>query len=195
MRTLIFDTETTGMVNHKVPNPTKQPYPVQLACIITEGPKIMSSLKVYVDPGVPVGDGAFKTHGITEEVIKKYGISLKAATALFINFIKRCDRIVAHNLDFDVIITEAMIIRTMAKFDLDNYRKIPRVCTMISTTEVCKIPGKYGYKWPSLEEAYKHMVDPNGFVGAHDAMTDVMACRRILQALEEGSHPLLKGKR
>lgn len=196
MVSLVFDCETTGMVNHKSPDHTVQPYPVQLACILIRDNQIMNMASIIVNPSVPVEAGAAAVHGITQEVIDRVGIPLKAATGLFINFLNKADRIVAHNIDFDLIITEAMIYRTLADYQMDRFRSIPRVCTMNSTTDICKLPGKFGkYKWPKLEEAYKYMVDPKGFEGAHDALTDVIACWKVLKVLEEKGYPLLRGKR
>lgn len=196
MVNLIFDTETTGLVNHKSPDHTIQPYPVQLACLLTENGKVLNMASVLVNPGVPIEKGAAEVHKITDELVQKSGLSLKAATGLFINFLNMADRIVAHNSDFDIIVTEAMILRTLADFDIDRYREKPRVCTMHSTTSICKIPGKFGkYKWPKLDEAYRKLVDPRGFSGAHDALQDVLACWKVLQKLEEKGLPLLKGSR
>lgn len=195
MRSLIFDTETTGMVNHKTPDHTVQPHPVQLACILVQDSKIMSMASIIINPGVPVESAAAAIHGITQEVIEEIGMPLKAATGLFLNFLNRADRIVAHNIDFDLIITEAMLYRTLADYDMDKFRAVPRVCTMQSTTDICKIPGKFGYKWPKLDEAYRKLVDPAGFKGAHDALSDVMACWRLLRVLEDKGVPLKKGKR
>ena len=59
---------------------------------------------------------------------------------------------------------------------------------MEATTDICKIPPPRGsgYKWPKLEEAYRILVDPVGFEGAHDAMVDVEACRKVFYALKNG---------
>ena len=195
MRTLVFDTETTGMVNHKTPDHTVQPYPVQLACILVENDKVMNMANVIINPEVPVESAAAAIHGITQKVITAVGLPMKAATGLFLNFLNRADRIVAHNIDFDLIITEAMLYRTLADYDMNKFRAVPRVCTMQSTTDICKLPGKFGYKWPKLDEAYRKLVDPAGFKGAHDALSDVMACWRLLRVLEEKGVPLKKGKR
>lgn len=195
MRSLIFDTETTGMVNHKTPDHTVQPHPVQLACILVQDTKILSMASIIINPGVPVESAAAAIHGITQEVIEEVGMPLKAATGLFLNFLVRADRIVAHNIDFDLIITEAMLFRTLADYDMDKFRAVPRVCTMQSTTDICRIPGKFGYKWPKLDEAYRKLVDPAGFKGAHDALSDVMACWRLLRVLEDKGIQLKKGKR
>ena len=195
MRSLIFDTETTGMVNHKTPDHTVQPHPVQLACILVQDTKILSMASIIINPGVPVESAAAAIHGITQEVIEEVGMPLKAATGLFLNFLNRADRIVAHNIDFDLIITEAMLYRTLADYDMDKFRAVPRVCTMQSTTDICRIPGKFGYKWPKLDEAYRKLVDPAGFKGAHDALSDVLACWKVLRVLEDKGIQLKKGKR
>lgn len=195
MITMIFDTETTGKANHKVPDPTVQPYPVQLACALIHNDKVVNLASVIVNPGVPIEEEASGVHGIDDETAKTFGLSLQAASGLFLNFLNKADRIVAHNVDFDIIVAEAMIYRVNADFNMDKFREKPRVCTMISATDICKIPGKYGYKWPKLEEAYKILVDPEGIRGAHDALVDVMACWKILKALENLSIPLQRGKR
>jgi len=55
---------------------------------------------------------------------------------------------------------------------------------------IMKLPGKYGYKFPTLDEAYRAYVDPMGFEGAHDAMKDVEACAAVLWAIEDNGFPL-----
>ncbi len=195
MISLIFDTETTGKANFKIPDPTIQPYPVQMACVLAQDNKIMSMASVIINPEVPMDQEAAEVHGILPETIAKLGISLRAAAGIFINFLNKTDRIVAHSIDFDIIITEAMIYRAQVDYDMSKFRQVPRVCTMLSSTDVCRIPGKYGFKWPKLEEAYKILVDPAGFKGAHDALNDVVACWKILQKLEEKELPLKRGKR
>lgn len=195
MVTLFFDTETTGLVNPKLPH-DEQPHPVQLCCeLVDENKRTMNVISVIVNPGIPSHPKALEKHGITDEMTKQYGLSIKAATGLFLNFINRCDRLVAHNIDFDIIVTEAMIYRSGVNFDLNKYRSIPRVCTMKSATDVCRLPGKYGHKWPKLSEAYEHLVDPAGFSGAHDALADVRACKAVLYALEQQNLTLLPGSR
>ena len=196
MKTLIFDTETTGLADMKTIDHNKQPYPVQLACeLIDDENKTVSLISVIINPGIPIPDAASIIHGITTEKATTYGISMRAAAGLFINFLLRCDRIVAHNIDFDLIITEAMILRSDLNYDISKYKSIPRVCTMLSTMNILKLPGKYGYKWPKLDESYRHLVNPGGFSGAHDALADVRACKAILLALEAQNMELKSGKR
>lgn len=193
--TLIFDTETTGIANFKSSKHEDQPYPVQLACELVDDRKTISLFSIIVNPTIEIPKAASDVHGIDDKTAQTFGLTQRAAAGLFINLLMRCDRLCAHNIDFDLIITEAMIHRSGVSFDLAAYRKIPRVCTMQSTTMLLKLPGPYGHKWPKLDEAYKHLVDPNGFESAHDALADVRACKAVLFALEDGGHKLLRGKR
>lgn len=194
-RTLIFDTETAGICDHKTTDHEKQPHPVQLACILVQGDNVVNMASVIINPEVKIPATASAVHGITNDVADNVGIGLRAAAGLFINFLNRADRIVAHNIDFDIIVTEALLARQLPDYDLSTYRQLPRICTMLSSTELCKLPGKYGYKWPKLEEAYKLLVDPEGFEGAHDALADVKACWKLLSKLEDGGVRLVGGKR
>lgn len=198
MRTLIFDTETTGMVNFKSDDILDQPHPVQLACMIvdeSDDRKIINTASIIVapGPGVYISAEAEAVHKITGEVIKKYGLPLRAACGIFMNFVLKSDRICGHNIDFDIVVMETAL--QVCGLSLDTFRKIPRVCTMLSTIEVCRLPGKRGFKWPKLEEAYRMIVNSEGFEGAHDAMADVKACNELLGKLQQMEIKLIGGRR
>ena len=45
-----------------------------------------------------------------------------------------------------------------------------------------KAPGKRGYKWPTLQEAFTHFTGAP-FVGAHGAMADAQACREVYRRM------------
>jgi DNA polymerase III subunit epsilon len=44
-------------------------------------------------------------------------------------------------------------------------------------TNFCRLPGPYGYKWPSLQELHLKLFNEQ-FKGAHQALADVRACAR-----------------
>jgi len=90
---------------------------------------------------------------------------------------------IAHNIPFDFMVWKSMQFR--AGF-LESRRGYPRqFCTMNATTEICKLPGRFGkYKWPKLSEAYFHATGKE-LEGAHDAMVDVKACKEIFFWLKE----------
>ncbi len=52
-----------------------------------------------------------------------------------------------------------------------------RRCTMQSTTDFCRLPGPYGYKWPTLNELHVKLFRES-FSGAHRALVDVRACAK-----------------
>lgn len=55
---------------------------------------------------------------------------------------------------------------------------------MEASTPVCNIPGRYGKaKWPKLQEAHTYLLG-KPFDGAHGAMADTEACRRVFWALK-----------
>lgn len=190
MRELIFDTETTDKWNFKAGiESDKQPNVVQLAMRLVEGEKSLFTFSgVASDCGVVAAEAA-AIHGITPERSRLEGFKTATMLVIFRRMAAIADRIVAHNADFDrKVIQRAFIIN---KFELDI--QAPYVCTMKSLTDTCNLPGKYGKpKWPTLDEAYRAVVDPKGFDGAHDALADVDACWALVRACKARSIPLLE---
>lgn len=183
---LVYDTETTGMVNHKAPHTDPgQPGLVQLAAILCDETRIYASLNLIVKPfpgSPPLHPKAIEAHGITEKEIEQFGVDTKVALAMFSQMAKRSELRVAHNLAFDDKVMKANYHRLGIETSI--FDNSPFLCTMLKTTEIAKIPGKYGkFKWPQLIEAYKVLIDPEGFEGAHDAMVDTKACMEIYRYL------------
>jgi len=85
--------------------------------------------------------------------------------------------LVAHNINFDVNVVGAEMIR----LDMSADRRLKRICTMESSTNFCRLPGKFRgkFKWPSLQELHRILFNED-FDGAHDAMADVTACSKSL---------------
>lgn len=200
MNTLVFDTETTGIGPEKFIDLASEPFMVQFAAMLFEGRRPVATYASFTLPmdenlaynSIPTS-GFFIRHGFTNKRVKEFGRSYEEVLAEFHSMMARADRIIAHNLVFDERILEATYrrISTGTRGQQSNmrpytqtYRKLPRFCTMRSLTDVLKIPGPYGNKWPTLEEAYKALVDPKGFTG-HDALNDVRATAAVLWAMEE----------
>lgn len=112
----------------------------------------------------------------------KYGIKLERVIKLFIDLADRAELLVAHNYSFD----EKMVRRELHHLTLPSLaeamRARPNYCTMKSSTDILKIPGLRGYKWPKLQEAHVHFLGRE-FDGAHDAMADVRACAAVYFAM------------
>lgn len=193
-RVLLFDTETTGLVDYKRPlNDARQPRLVQLAYILaTEDGRIIEERNMLFSPLLfpeeqyKIPQDAFNVHGIDTEFAVDNGWQQNYAPVIFNNIIKKADVLVAHNIKYDISIMKTAYSRFMPKEDLDYLSSKDIYCTMNGSINLVKMPptrsmlmyGKKGYKNPSLADAYKHFFNEK-IEGAHDAMVDVKACSRI----------------
>ncbi len=174
---LFFDTETTGKANMQLPatHPT-QPRLVQLACILAEGEDELAVLSCIVKPfGFEIPKQASDVHGITMEMARRDGVDVSVALAMFKEFAAKATQYVAHNIAFDLLV--------MSRELLGKWHPLPTFCTMEAMTPICELPGPYGFKWPRLAEAYQHAFN-EPLVGAHDALADVRACKRLYDWLQ-----------
>lgn len=200
MRILVFDTETNGLPPSYPKHISEQPFMVQMACILFEDERPVGHFSSFCVPEDENGkrhfipkEDFFIEHGLTDEVINSVGQSYKVVVPVVNNLIKRCDFMVAHNAPFDDQIVKAAYWR--ANFDTKLWSSKPLICTCRMLENVLKLPPpswkKTGYKFPNLDEAYRALVHPEGFVGAHDAMNDVMACAKVFFAARKKEIPSL----
>jgi hypothetical protein len=75
-------------------------------------------------------------------------------------------------MSFDENVLGAEFLRAGMANPLPTMR---RVCTMKTSTDYCELPGRYGYKWPTLEELYRVLFN-RGLQNYHTALADVRAC-------------------
>ena len=194
MPLLFFDTETTGFVDKdKDLTHEDQPYVLQLAALLDddEGNTVSAINVILNTESGPVPSGAAGVHGITEEKYKAFGIKPLTALATFNGLAQRATTLVGHNISYDLGMLKIAYAREgkLSNYSDDVGRK-PTFCTMQETTDIVKIPNPRSrsgqYKWPKLEEAYRVLVSPDGFEGAHDALADVRATREIFYSLRKG---------
>lgn len=183
---LFFDTETTGKADFNAePHAPHQPRLVQFAGLLADddGNEVSSANLIIKPDGFSIPESASAIHGVTTEKAFAVGVDCAVARKIFLNWWACSKLIVAHNINFDLLIMEGELFRKAGG------RKPwgePRdtFCTMQAMTPVCKIPGKYGdYKWPKLQEAYRHCFGCD-FDGAHNAMADVIACSKVYKWLK-----------
>lgn len=192
---LFFDTETTGLFQDRLPvDDPSQPYIVQLAAqLCEEDGDPVAGFSFIVDPGIAshgltIPEAASKVHGITDERAIQFGVSSEFALSAFTHLYQRADVVCAHNIKFDRGVVEAAIAR--------HYQKVmplrkPLFCTMEAATPIINLPptermramGMTKPKPPRLEECVRHFFG-EALEGAHDAMIDVIACRRVYMHLK-----------
>lgn len=182
---LFFDTETTGLPKSwKAPVTQLHNWPrlVQLAWALydNEGNLRAQKDQIIKPVGFRIPIGASRVHGITTERAMEEGENLMEVLTEFEEKIKESTFLVAHNMSFDEKIMGAEFLRN----GFQNW--IPyknTICTMKASTDFCRIPGNYGYKWPKLEELYFHLFGED-FSDAHNAAADIAATSRCFWELK-----------
>jgi DNA polymerase III epsilon subunit-like protein len=181
-----FDTETTGVpLNYKAPSSDTNNWPrlVQLAWILTdeEGNRIHTGNLIVKPEDFIIPTDATRVHGITTQRAKEEGVPLAEVIEQFNADLDVANYIVGHNVDFDKKIVGAEMIRLGMKDIMDSKKSY---CTMQSSIDFCKIPGKYGYKYPKLQELYKKLFGSE-FDNAHDALSDIEATEKCFWELRK----------
>lgn len=182
-KSLIFDTETTGMILRDQPATVfGQPDMVQICAQLWDDDpqEMIEGFTQYVIPEKVIHPKAFQAHGISLEICQEKGIAPNLMLDHFLQLVEKADTIVAFNIAFDKKIIETAMYRQKKRMSLFTGK--PMFCAMLAASNIMKIPNPRfpgEYKWPNQMEAYKHFVDPKGFDNAHDAEADVTACARI----------------
>ena len=180
MPELFFDVETTGLPPRKANPETFEQYDgcrvVSIAWVLRDDKTVYSQRYSVTDPGIPDEKiGAEFVHGISREVMDKYGNKIRDVLVDFMKDVNNSDIVIAHNLEFDKSVLSAELFRMGLSDDARRLMNFKNLCTMKSTTNLVRINNSYGsYKWPKLEELYKFLF---GYVfeNAHHAMCDVDA--------------------
>lgn len=178
---LFFDTETSGLYNFKLkPEDPKQPWIVQLACILSDRNNIYHESNIIIKSnGRSIQPEAESVHCISVNIADRVGIEEGTALQLFRDLLNQAKKVICHNFNFDSNMIQGVAKR--AKFC--DFKFPPTFCTMQFSTPILKLKGSYhGYKWPKLQELHKHLFGEE-FEDAHDALADVKATRRCYYEL------------
>lgn len=189
--TLFFDTETTGLKKDNFPDIHRaQPMPTQIGLKLDDvdfNERAAMNFMVKTNGEWTVSPKAAEVTGIDAAVADAYGIDLITGVEAFLDMVDHADRIVAHNIAFDVTVMRRATYVYCEKQGIeykDPFAGKTLCCTMLNSMDLVKAtPMRYGrWKWPRLEEAVKYFFDEE-LEGAHDAMVDVRACARVYYEL------------
>lgn len=189
---LYLDTETTGFLanGHQAGSPA-HPHICQLgAQLVSEG-RIVAEMNLLVKPhnwGIPAE--ATAVHGITTEMCERFGLPMRSVVTLAGRLIQRSSLVVCHNFPFDQMMVWTEMIRAETAAELADFLAKPSFCTMDGAAPILNLPatqrmiaaGIPGPKKPNLGEAYQFFTGQK-FEGAHDAMSDVRACRVVHEGI------------
>lgn len=200
---LIFDTETTRLPKWKLPNDDPaQTQLMELGILLVKGAEVILEWNQLVYCTQDPDEGALKAHGITREMCQEAGVTLRQAVSFFDARLRDADRVVCHNVAFDrkVMLCAYSQANNLlregddrSEFDPKYFLEMPNICTMRTAINVVRIPHptRSGYKWPTLQESYKALVNKDGFEDAHRAIHDARATHELLCALRAKNTELM----
>lgn len=182
---LFFDTETAGLpANYRAPVTNSKNWPrlVQIAWNFAQADGTVEPLvtRIVKPDGYTIPEAASKLHGITTEIAMDEGEELSVVLRDFLRDVDRATDLVGHNIEFDMNIIGAELHRLNVTHSMLSKKQI---CTMKASTEYCKLPGNYGYKWPSLTQLHLTLFESE-FDNAHDAGGNVLACMKCFYRLQ-----------
>jgi DNA polymerase III epsilon subunit-like protein len=182
---VFFDTETTGIPRrwgaplHDLAN---WPRVVQVAWMsCTSAGEELACCETIIQPdGFHIPLETSRIHGITTERARREGRLLALVLQEFAQVVETSVSLIAHNISFDAAVLGAEFLRAGLANPLAARRQI---CTMITATNYCRLPGSRGYKWPKLKELHEKLF---GMAQdeTHRALADVRACAKCFFELQ-----------
>jgi DNA polymerase III epsilon subunit-like protein len=204
MRVLVFDTEATGLPKTKIINPDTLhlwPHIVQFSYLIYDTE--LNDVVVVEDNIVKVGAGinipaeSTAIHGITNGMSQTDGVGLSQVLQDFFRDLKTVDRLVGHNISFDVNLVIVELLRMIydaapngcdndVSTNKNNLHQIANYkntyCTLLESIDLCAIKavtklGKEYNKFPKLIELHQKLFRtiPNNL---HNSLTDILVTLR-----------------
>lgn len=208
MRFLVFDTETTGLPQSKFISPStlhQWPYIVQFSYVIYDSSlnDIVESKDyvIKVPESILISEESTKIHGITNEISAKSGIPINEALNEFFYYLRGVDRIIGHNIEFDLNMIKVELLRIinkdsltseqlkLYKYDLHyltNYKNIS--CTLKDSIQFCNIQlldknGKPYLKYPKLIELHEKLFNKSPS-NLHNSFNDILVTLRCFMKLK-----------
>lgn len=171
MRTLLFDFESTGLIDNTLKPLDKQPHAIEFYGMLIDNETfdIIDELDTLIKPPVTITAEITKITGITNDMVAN-AADFSVVGHEIEYFVERSNRLVAHNLSYDL---------QLMKFEyqrLGKTIKFPQLFCTVEQTNWIK-----GYRL-SLTELYEYLFD-EPFKGAHRAREDVQALFRCYQEL------------
>lgn len=176
---LVFDTETTGLPldwKAAVTDVDNWPRLVQLGWMRFDAQyQAVEEASFIVRPsGFRIPAQAARIHGISHAHALAQGEPLQTVLRQFEVAVAASMYVIAHNLDYDEKVMGAEFLRAGLPLPFKDKQL---TCTKSAATAYCRLPGKHGFKWPTLAELHRHLFG-HGFADAHTALGDVKATAR-----------------
>ena len=185
---IVFDVETTGLPKNYKASPKlfkAWPHIVQFSWVLVDnenGNIPFTERNFIIKPdNYVIPEDSVKIHKITNKKAVKEGVALIDVLKIFKEDCDKVKTIIAHNASFDINVISAAHYRIKEPVRLFENKNI--ICTMKSTTKLCKLKGKYGYKYPKLEELYYFLFKEKPNVILHNSLEDVKVTLKCFDEL------------
>lgn len=182
---LVFDTETTGLpLSRKaaISDVDNWPRIVQIAWEAFDSvDRKIDSHAYFIRPdGFTIPEGAVRVHGISTSMAAECGLPVAEVLGVFAQMLSQTEVLIGHNLRFDTDVLGAEFHRLGLG---DPFRGKTHSCTMLATTRFCGLPGRYGFKWPTLPELHSKLFETT-VKESHEAAADVATCSKCFFELK-----------
>ncbi len=176
MKCLFVDTETTGVVKKRRPRAEDiiegDVHMVQVGYLFwdTSDGGLKYGREYIIKPvGFIIPNEATAVHGISHDQAVAQGKELEWVLRQLLVEIHVVDFVVGHNVYFDAAVIGAEFLRTIQSNPL---QKSPLFDTMTASVHLCNIPGRFGPKWPKLQELYQFLFHEE-YPQTHTALDDI----------------------
>lgn len=142
---------------------------------------VISENRIVYPSNFIIPDKASRIHGITTDNARENGEDIIDILSDFNNTLENANFLVAHNIEFDSNVLGAEYLRN---YFINPLPRLKFLCTMKSTTNLCAIPGNYGFKYPKLSELYYELFN-SPLVEAHNAFADVKQTLKCFYELKK----------
>jgi DNA polymerase III alpha subunit (gram-positive type) len=171
MRALIFDTETTGLLDNRLLALDKQPEIIEICARLIFAGQVEDELDCLIQPSRPIPPEVTKITGLKNEHVSGHAPA-SAVLPKLIALAGQADMVVAHNLSFDMEMVELELERANMQINWPE-----PYCTVEQTIHL------KGFRL-SLGALHQHLFDAP-FKDAHRAAFDVSALTRCFLRLIE----------
>jgi len=171
MKLLIFDTETSNLINNENRNNC---FLLQLSYILYDTETKETEEHDYIFK-CPVNISNSNIHGITNLISNK-GYDFENIVDIIMEDFQICDMLIAHNINYDMNVIENELNRlgTGYKKYIDILYNKKYIDTMYLGKMLLKTK-----KYPKLIELYRHYNDGNEFQNQHSAIADCNATLNV----------------
>lgn len=165
-KTLIFDTETTGLIANRTIKDEKLPRIIEFyGCLVDlEREQILDELETLVNPGIAIPPDITDITGINNEMVQKAPRINQIANSLQA-MIESADEMIAHNLAYD---------EEVIRIEFDRMKRPIKLPVMLCTVEQTVHLKGYRLSLSKLHE----LLFGDAFADAHEAKADVLALVR-----------------